>query len=144
MSDEAGISQNGLGLLGLLEQIQAQKSKHRQDGKRIFDLVMEEGADAQALEGVVYQESLLQLIFYVLDHRKLVTSRVNQGKSAEQRTAAASADRAKVSDWCDANPEIAWMPLKSAIDEAMAATSISASTSVRDYIRAWRKSNPKS
>lgn len=127
-----------------LAELYAHQQKAVANGKKIFDLVVQETADSRALAGLVYQESLLQLILYVLDHRKEVTSRVNQGKSAKKRTSAASAAKAKVFDWCDANPKIAWMPLKSAIDDAMAATSISASTSVRDYIRAWRKSNPKS
>ena len=127
-----------------LAELYAHQQKAVADGKKIFDLVVLETVDSRALTGLVYQESLLQLILYVLDHRKEVTSRINQDKSAKQRTAAAYADNSKVIDWCDTNPEIAWMPLKSAIDDAMAATSISASTSVRDYIRAWRKSNPKS
>jgi hypothetical protein len=113
------------------------------DGKKIFDLVVQELADPQTLNEVVYQESLLQLIFYVLDHHKAVTSRVNQDKSAKQRAAAAAADKAKVIEWCDTNPEIARLKYKSSVEIAMASTKITASTSVRDYISEWRKSNPK-
>ena len=114
------------------------------DGKRIFDLVVvQELADAQTLSNIVYQESLLQLIFYVLDHRKEVTSRVNQDKSAKQRTATAAADKAQVFGWCDANPESAWLKHTSSVEKAMKSTKIKAYTSVRDYISEWRKSNPK-
>lgn len=113
------------------------------DGKKIFDLVVQELADPQTLNEVVYQESLLQLIFYVLDHRKEVTSRVNQDKSAKQRTAAAAADKEKVIEWCNTNPESAWIPYKSSVEIAKAATDITAYTSVRGYISEWRNSNPK-
>ena len=126
-----------------LAELHAYQQKAVADGKEIFDLVVKEKADSRALTALVYQESLLQLILYVLDHRKEITSRINQEKSAKQRTSAASADKAKIFVWCDAKPDSAWRPLKSAIDDAMAATNISASTSVRDYIREWRKSNPK-
>lgn len=126
-----------------LAELYAFQQKSVADGKKIFDLVMQEQADAQTLSEVVYQESLLQLIFYVLEHRKEVTSRVNQDKSAKQRTAAAAAEKAQVFDWCDANPESAWLPYKNSVEKAMATTKIAAFTSVRDYISAWRKSNPK-
>lgn len=114
------------------------------DGKRIFDLVVvQELADAQTLSNIVYQESLLQLIFYALDHRTEVTSRVNQDKSAKQRAAAAAADKEKVIEWCNTNPESAWIPYKSSVEIAKAATDITAYTSVRGYISEWRNSNPK-
>ena len=127
------------GLAGLY----AFQQKSVADGKKLFDLVMQEQADGQALSGVVYQESLLQLIFYVLDHRKLVTSRVSQIKSAEQRTAASQAEKQKVLKWCDANPETARLAYKSAVPLAMEQTKITASTSVRDYISVWRKVQSK-
>jgi hypothetical protein len=139
MTEEKPLQANSLGLAGLHEL----KQRSVADGKKIFDLVMEDEADAQALEGLVYQESLLQLILYVLDYRQLLTSRVNQGKSAKQRKAATYAEKEKVFDWCNSNRERAWLPYKSSIEEAMASTNISARTSVRDYISEWRKSNPK-
>jgi hypothetical protein len=126
-----------------LAALHAIQQKRVADGKKIFDLVMQEVADAKTLKGIVYQESLLQLIFYVLDHRKEVTSRVNQDKSAKQRTVAAAAAKAKVIDWCNANPESARLPYKSSVDLVMKNTNISAPTSIRDYISEWRKSNPK-
>ena len=124
-----------------LAKLYAVKQKSIADGKNIFNLVMQEAADTNALKGIVYQESLLQLIFYVLDHRKKMTTWANQIKSAERRTEAAAVDKAKVADWCNANPEHALLPYKNSVELAMAETNISASTSVRDYISAWRKSN---
>ena len=126
-----------------LTDLYAFQQKSKADGKKIFDLVMQEEATAEALKMVVYQESLLQLIFYVLDHRKVITSRVNQGKSAQKRSDAAFVDNEKVVQWCNANPESAWLPYKSSVESAMAATNVLASTSVRDYISEWRKSNSK-
>jgi hypothetical protein len=136
MSDKKTKLPTALGLAGLYE-------VHQQNvfnGKRIFELVMQEMADANTLAGIVYQESLLQLIFHVLDHRTIITSGVNRDKSAMQRSAAASAERKRVFDWCDANPEYALLPYKTSVPRAMAATSISASTSVRDALSEWRKS----
>lgn len=130
-------------LISGLAALHALHQKNVADGKKIFDLVTQEVADANSLKGIVYQESLLQLIFYVLDHRKEVTSRVNQDKSAKQRTVAATAAQAKVIDWCNVNPESARLPYKNSVDLAMKDTKISASTSVRNYISEWRKSNPK-
>jgi len=130
-------------LISGLAELHALQQKSVADGKKIFGLVMQEVADAKTLKGIVYQESLFQLILYVLDHRKEVTSRVNQDKSAKQRTVAATAAKAKVIDWCNANPESARLPYKNSVDLAMKNTKISASTSVRDYISEWRKSNPK-
>ena len=126
-----------------LAALHAIQQKSVADGKKIFDLVSQEVADPNTLKGIVYQESLLQLILYVLDHRKEVTSRVNQDKSAKQRTVAANAAKAKVMDWCNANPESARLPYKSSVDLAKKNTNISALTSIRDYISEWRKSNPK-
>ena len=126
-----------------LAELYAHHQKAVADGKKIFDLVVQEIADSRALDGVVYQESLFQLILYVLDHRKEVTSRVNQDKSAKQRTSAASAERAMVIEWCDTNPEIARLPYKASVETAMSATGISAWTSVRGYISEWRKANRK-
>ena len=130
-------------LISGLAELHALQQKSVADGKKIFDFVMQEVADANTLKGIVYQESLLQLILYVLDHRKEVTSRVNQDKSAKQRTVAATAAQAKVIEWCNANPEDARLPYKNSVDLAMKDTKISASTSVRNYISVWRKSNPK-
>jgi hypothetical protein len=117
--------------------------KHMSDGQRIFDLVMQERANSRTLEGIVYQESLLQLILYTLDHRTVVTSRANQDKSAKQRTAVAVAERQKIYEWCDANMERAWLPYKSSVSLAMVETGVLANTSVRGYISAWRKTHPK-
>jgi hypothetical protein len=117
--------------------------KHMSDGQRIFDLVMQERANSRTLEGIVYQESLLQLILYTLDHRTVVTSRANQDKSAKQRTAVAGAERQKIYEWCDANMERAWLPYKSSVSLAMVETGVLANTSVRGYISAWRKTHPK-
>jgi hypothetical protein len=113
------------------------------DGKKIFDLVMQDKANSRTLKGIVYQESLLQLILYTLDHRTKVTSRANQDKSAKQRTAAAVAERQKIYEWCDANIERAWLPYKGSVSLAIAETGILANTSVRGYISAWRKTHPK-
>ena len=117
--------------------------KHMSDGRRIFDLVMQERANSRTLEGIVYQESLLQLILYTLDHRTVVTSRANQDKSAKQRTAVAVAERQKIYEWCDANIERAWLPYKSSVSLAMVETGVLANTSVRGYISTWRKTHPK-
>jgi hypothetical protein len=110
------------------------------NGKRIFDLVMQGKADPNSLAGIVYQESLLQLIFYVSDYRTKIKSGANRDKSAMQRSSAASAERNRVFGWCDANPEYALLPYKTSVPKAVDATSIAASTSVRDAISDWRKS----
>jgi hypothetical protein len=126
-----------------LAKLYSVKQKSIADGKNIFDLVMQEAADRNALEGIVYQESLLQLILYVLDHRKDVSTWANQIKSAKKRTESALVNKGNIADWCNDNPEKARLPYKISVQLAMAETDVSASTSVRDYISDWRKSHPK-
>ena len=52
-------------LISGLAALHALQQKSVADGKKIFDFVMQEVADACTLKGIVYQESLLQLILYV-------------------------------------------------------------------------------
>ena len=136
MSDNQTKPPAALGLAWLNEVHQ----KNVVNGKRIFDLVMQGEADSNALAGIVYQESLLQLILYVSDYRTKFTSGANRDKSAMQRSKAASAERNRVFGWCDANPEYALLPYKTSLPKATGATGIAASTSVRDAISDWRKS----
>jgi hypothetical protein len=142
MSNKATPAPHSLGLPELERHLQRQNKKHQQDGKKIFELVVQQQASAKALKPLVYEESLWQLILYALDHRTQITSRANQGKSSARRKAKASDDRAKVFGWCNANPALARYPYKSSVDLAGAATNISALTSVRDYISEWRKEHP--
>jgi hypothetical protein len=88
-----------LGLAGLYEAHQ----KNVANGKRIFDLVMQEKADARALAGIVDQESLLQLIFYVIDHGKAVTSAIRGQAGNEQRKEKQTRRQAILNPWFEKN-----------------------------------------
>jgi len=73
------------------------------NGKRIFDLAMQEKADASALAGIVYQESLIQLIFYVIDHGKAVTSAIRGRAGNEQRKEKQTRRQAILNPWFEKN-----------------------------------------
>ncbi len=87
------------GLAGLYEVYQREVS----DGKQIFDLVTQEKADARALAGIVYQESLLQLIFYVIDHGKAVTSAIRGRVGNEKRKEKQTRRQAILNLWFEKN-----------------------------------------
>ena len=87
------------GLAGLY----AFQQESKADGKKIFDLVMQEEATAQALKTVVYQESLLQLIFYVIDHGKAVTSAIRGRAGNEQRKEKQTRRQAILNPWFEKN-----------------------------------------
>ena len=76
------------------------------NGKKIFDLVMQERADSNALAGIVYQESLLQLIFYVIDHGKAVTSAIRGQSGNEKRKEKQTRRRAILNPWFQNNVNI--------------------------------------
>lgn len=99
MNDEQTRSTAASGLAGLYELHQHSVA----DGKKIFELVMQEEADANALVGIVYQESLLQLIFYVIDHGKTVTSAIRGRAGNEQRKEKQTQRQATLSTWFEKN-----------------------------------------
>ena len=117
---------------------QAQK-KAKKDAKEIFQLVMQEKAAPDALSGLVSQESLLELIYFTLDHRKAVTTSVNRRKSIDSRAKKAEKDRALVFEWCNKNPDVARKPYHHSLAKAAAATSIRQKTTIRELISVWRK-----
>ena len=135
------------GILGILHEIQKAKRrakrKAKKDGKEIFQLVTQEKATPEALINLVYQESLLELIFFTLDHRKAVTTYVNRRKSIDARAKKTEKDRDMVFDWCNKNPDVARKPYHHSVPKAAAATNIKQKTPVRKFISAWRKDNKK-
>ena len=140
-------AENNQGIRGLLIELkrakkQAQK-KAIKDGEKIFQLVMQEKATSEALINLVYQESLLELIFFTLDHRKDVTTSINGRKSIEARSKKTEKDRDLVFNWCDKNTDLALQPFHISVEQAAAATKIQQRTTVRNNISMWRKKHNK-
>ena len=73
------------GIKGLWLDIERAKKQAEADGKKLFRLVMEEEATPEALNGLIYQASLLELIFHTLDHRKEITTAVSRQKSIDTK-----------------------------------------------------------
>ena len=121
---------------------QAQK-KAKKDAREIFQLVMQEKATPEALISLVSQASLLELIFFTLDHRKAVTTSVNRRKSIDARAKKAEIDRALVFEWCNKNPDVARKPYHLSVAKAAATTNVRQQTTVRTLISLWRKNNKK-
>ncbi len=74
---------SGQGIKGLWLDMEKAKKQAEADGEKLFRLVMEEEATPEALNGLIYQASLLELIFHTLDPRKEITTAVSSQKSIE-------------------------------------------------------------
>jgi hypothetical protein len=130
------------GIKGLWLDMQRAKKQAEADGKKLFRLVSEEEATPAALDGLVYQESLLELIFYTLDHRKEITTWASSQKSINSRALKTHRDEGLVVDWCNQNTqEAAQEPYKTLIPKVAAATNIRARTTVRGFVSLWRKTH---
>ena len=126
------------GIKGLWFELQAKK-----DGENLFHLILKEKVVPEVIHSLVYQESLRELIFFTIDHRKEVTVSINRFKSNEERAKKKERDRELVFAWCNNNPDLAWLSLKKIKSQATADTKIQKHTSIRDNISLWRKEHKK-
>jgi len=115
----------------------------REDGEKLFHLILQEKATPQAIHRLVYQASLQELILFTLDHRKDLTSSFSRTKSIEARAKKTESDIDLVFMWCNDHPELALLPLHTSVKEAVLATKIQQYTTVRNNISLWRKTNIK-
>lgn len=132
---------SGQGIEGLwldMERVTKQ-AKAEADGKKLFRLVMEEEATPEALSGLIYQESLRELIFHTLDHRKEITTAVSRQKSIDTRAQKTVRDQALVFDWCNKNFAQATELYKVLVPKVADATNIKQLTTVRRFVSLWRK-----
>ncbi len=132
------------GIKGLwLDMERAKKqAKAEADGKKLFRLVMEEEATPDALNGLIYQASLFELILHTLDHRKEITTGASSQKSLNSKALKTHRDEGLVVDWCNQNTqEAAKEPYKTLIPKVAAATNIRARTTVRGFVSLWRKTH---
>ena len=109
------------GIKGLWLDMERAKKQAEADGKKLFRLVMEEEATPEALNGLIYQASLLELIFHTLDHRKEITTAVSRQKSI------------------DTNVEQVTEKYTVLVPKVAAATNIKQLTTVRGFVSLWRK-----
>ena len=129
------------GIKGLLLDMERAKmqAEAKADGKKLFRLVMEEEATPEALNGLIYQASLLELIFHTLDHRKEITTAVSRQKSIDTRAQKTVRDQALVFDWCNKNVEQVTEKYTVLVPKVAAATNIKQLTTVRGFVSLWRK-----
>ncbi len=131
---------SGQGIKGLWLDMERAKKQAEADGEKLFRLVMEEEATPEALNGLIYQASLLELIFHTLDHRKEITTAVSRQKSIDTRAQKTVRDQALVFDWCNQNTKAAAAePYKTLLSKVAAATNIKQLTTVRGLVSLWRK-----
>ncbi len=75
---------SGQGIKGLWLDMEKAKKQAEADGEKLFRLVTEqEVTSSEAFNGLIYRASLLELIFYTVDHRKEITTAVSSQKSIE-------------------------------------------------------------
>ena len=117
--------------------------KAREDGKSLFNLILQEKAVPEAIHRLAYQESLRELILFTLDHRKDVTASFSRIKSNEARAKKTASDRELVFKWCNEYPELARLPFHTSVNKAVSATKIQQHTTVRNNISLWRKTDIK-
>ena len=130
------------GIRGLWLDMERAKMQAEADGKKLFRLVSKEEATPAALDGLVYQASLLELIFHTLDHRKEITTAISSQKSVNSKALKSHRDEGFVVDWCNQNTqEAAKEPYKTLIPKVAAATNIRARTTVRGFVSLWRKTH---
>lgn len=132
------------GIKGLWLDIERAKKQAEADGEKLFRLVTEEKATPDALNGLIYQASLLELMFYTLDHRKEITTGASSQKSINSRALKSQRDEGFVVDWCNQNTrEAAKEPYRTLIPKVAAATNIRARTTVRGFVSLWRKKHTR-
>ena len=127
------------GIKGLWLDMERAKKQAEADGKKLFRLVMEEEATPEALNGLIYQASLLELIFHTLDHRKEITTAVSRQKSIDTKANKTVRDQALVFDWCNKNVEQVTEKYTVLVPKVAAATNIKQLTTVRGFVSLWRK-----
>ena len=132
---------SGQGIKGLWLDMEKAKKQAEADGEKLFRLVTEqEVIPPEAFNGLIYQASLLELIFYTLDHRKEITTGASSQKSINSRALKSQRDEGFVVDWCNQNTQkAAEEPYRTLIPKVAAATNIRARTTVRRFVSLWRK-----
>ena len=133
------------GIKGLWLDIERAKKQAEADGEKLFRLVTEqEVTPPEAFNGLIYQASLLELIFYTLDHRKEITTGASSQKSINSKALKSQRDEGFVVDWCNQNTrEAAKEPYRTLIPKVAAATNIRARTTVRGFVSLWRKKHTR-
>ena len=130
------------GIRGLWLDMERAKMQAEADGKKLFRLVSKEEATPAALDGLVYQASLLELILHTLDHRKEITTAISSQKSLNSKALKTHRDEGLVVDWCNQNTqEAAEEPYRTLLPKVAAATNIRARTTVRGFVSLWRKTH---
>jgi len=128
------------GIKGLWLDLKKAKMQAEADGEKLFRLVIKEEATPDALNGLIYQAALLELIFYTLDHRKAITTAVSRQKSLNSRALKTHRAEDLVVNWCNQNTrEAGEEPYRTLIPKVAAATNIKARTTVRGFLSLWRK-----
>jgi hypothetical protein len=129
------------GIKGLWLDIERATKQAEADGEQLFRLVTEqEVTPPDAFNGLIYQASLRELIFYTLDHRKEITTGASSQKSLNSKALKTHRDEGLVVDWCNQNtPKAAKEPYRTLIPKVAAATNIRARTTVRRFVSLWRK-----
>jgi len=76
---------------------------HRQAGKRLFWMVMNEEGSLADLEALVSHKALLWMAIEAIDHRNAITSRINNTKSRASAGEKSAAWKKTLHEWLDRN-----------------------------------------
>jgi hypothetical protein len=74
-------------LKSLLEVQKLKMKQAKKDSKKIFDLVTNEAFNNASFAGLVYQESLLELMLLSMDHAKEIKTYIGRQKSIDKKLA---------------------------------------------------------
>lgn len=129
-------------LKSLLEVQKLKMEQAKKDSKKIFDAIINEAFNNDAFAGLVYQESLLELMLLSMDHAEEIKTSIGRQKGIDKKRVKKIADEKKVIAWCNENPKQAWRSYILILDKVTSSTDV-APTTARTSIALWRKSNPK-
>ena len=84
-------------LKSLLEVQKLKMEQAKKDSKKIFDAIINEAFNNDAFAGLVYQESLLELMLLSMDHAEEIKTRIGRQKGIDKKRVKKIADEKNVS-----------------------------------------------
>ena len=81
----------------------AQQRKQKENGALLLNMVLEERGSDQELRSLVSHPALAELILLTLDHKKVITARINSEKSRDSAKTKALFRQKELYAWLDKN-----------------------------------------
>ena len=83
-------------LKSLLEVQKLKMEQAKKDSKKIFDAIINEAFNTDSFAGLVYQESLLELMLLSMDHAEEIKTSIGRQKGIDKKRVKKIADEKKL------------------------------------------------